>query len=343
MATDESVLLEVRDLRTYFHLDEGIMKAVDGVSFELKRGRTLGIVGESGCGKSVTTLSILHLLPAFAKLEGDILLRLNKGERKGSVVNLAKLNPRGKEYQRIRGGEIAMIFQEPMKAFSPVHTIGNQITESIRLHRTRDKKQAREIATELLGSVGISNPAQRLNEYPHQLSGGMRQRAMIAMAISGLPSVLIADEPTTALDVTIQAQVLRLMNDLKAGHDMSVIFITHDLGVIAEMADDVAVMYAGKIVEYATVEKLFQAPAHPYTIALMNAMPSMNGRGERLASIEGSVPILMNLKPGCPFFSRCGHAVKGLCDRSEVGLTQVSPNHWVRCALANQTGQGAAI
>ena len=235
-----------------------------------------------------------------------------------------------------------MIFQEPMKAFSPVHTVGNQIIEAIRIHRTRDKKQAREIATELLRSVGISNPAQRLNEYPHQLSGGMRQRAMIALALSGLPSILIADEPTTALDVTIQAQVLQLINDLKAGHDMSVIFITHDLGVIAEMADDVAVMYMGKIVEYTTVEKLFRAPVHPYTIALMKAMPSLDGRRERLESIEGTVPTPINLKPGCPFFSRCSQAVAGLCDRSDVSLTQVSSDHWVRCTLVQQTVQEAA-
>jgi len=343
MTEDEDALLTVRELRTHFHLDEGVLKAVDDVSFTLQRGQTLGIVGESGCGKSVAALTLLRLLPAFAKVEGDVLLRLNKGGRRGEVVNLAKLNPRGREIRGIRGGEMAMIFQEPMKAFSPVHTIGSQIIESIRLHRTRDRKEAREIAAQLLHSVGISNPGQRLNEYPHQLSGGMRQRAMIALALSGEPSVLIADEPTTALDVTIQAQVLQLINDLKEKNKMAVIFITHDMGVIAEMADDVAVMYMGKIVEYTTVENLFHRPAHPYTIALMNAMPSVRRKRERLQPIEGAVPIPINIKPGCPFFSRCEHAVKGWCDKSDVALTQIAPKHWVRCVFMQPREQGGAI
>jgi peptide/nickel transport system ATP-binding protein len=340
--TDETMLLEVRELRTHLHLEEGILKAVDGIHFSLKRGHTLGIVGESGCGKSVASLSLLRLLPPFAQLEGDILLRLSKGERKGEIINIAKLHPRDKLFRQIRGGEIAMIFQEPMKAFSPVHTIGSQIMEAIRLHRKMDKKQAREFALQLLHSVRIANPAQRLNEYPHQLSGGMRQRAMIAMALSGHPSVLIADEPTTALDVTIQAQVLQLIDDLKASSGMSVIFITHDLGVIAEMADDVAVMYMGMLVEYTTVEKLFHQPAHPYTIALMKAMPSMNNRGERLASIEGTVPIPINRKPGCPFFSRCPVAVPGWCDKADVHLTRIASDHWVRCVFHQPHDQGGA-
>src|SRR5690606_6266842 len=262
---DNTLLLDVDNLKTYLPLEEGLLKAVDGVSFQIHKGKTLGLVGESGCGKSMTLLSIMRIAPQFAQTTGRITLH----KRSGEAVDLVQLDPHGPEIRSIRGGEMAMIFQEPMTSFSPLHTIGNQIIEAIRLHRTRDKKEAREIAIDMLGRVGISNPQQRINEYPYQLSGGMRQRAMIAMALSCEPSLLIADEPTTALDVTVQAQVLKLMRDLQAEFGMSILYITHDLGVIARMVDEVAVMYLGRIVEYTDVDSLFHDPKHPYTQALL--------------------------------------------------------------------------
>ncbi|CAG7597804.1 Oligopeptide transport ATP-binding protein OppD [Paenibacillus solanacearum] len=328
----DDVILEVNNLRTYFRLDEGLLKAVDGVDLKIKAGKTLGIVGESGSGKSVTSQSILRIVPTTAAVEGEIKLRRRK-QGKTEVVDLARMEPEGAEIRSIRGGEISMIFQEPMKAFSPIHTIGNQIVEAIMLHRTKNKEEAKRMAIETLRKVGMSNPEQRFGEFPHQLSGGMRQRAMIAMALSCNPSILIADEPTTALDVTVQAQVLQLINDLKRTIGTSVIFITHDLGVIAEMSDEVAVMYLGKVVEYTDVESLFYGALHPYTQALLHSIPSVAKRNARLDSIEGTVPYPMNLPKGCGFYSRCKRAQDGLCNVEDVPLVEVKDGHYVRCLL----------
>jgi peptide/nickel transport system ATP-binding protein len=332
MSNRDNVILEMKDVKVHFHLDEGILKAVDGVDLQIKRGMTLGIVGESGCGKSVTSQALLRIVPKPGQVEGEIKLQ-RSGAGSNEAVDLVKLDPRGKEIRDIRGDEIAMIFQEPMKAFSPIHTVGNQIMEAILLHVTQDKKEAYRMAVDILRKVGMSNPEQRLSEYPHQLSGGMRQRAMIAMALSCNPSILIADEPTTALDVTVQAQVLQLINDLKANHDTSVIFITHDLGVIAEMSDEVAVMYLGKVVEYTDVDSLFHHPKHPYTKALLNSIPAIGRENKRLESIEGTVPFPMNLPKGCGFYTRCKMAIDGVCNVADVPLVEVRKDHKVRCLL----------
>ena len=249
-------------------------------------------------------------------------------------IDIVKLPRNGKEIRSIRGGDIGMIFQEPMKAFSPVHTIANQLCEGIMLHVEPNKKKAWDIALHALEQVGVNNPRQRMNEYPHQLSGGMRQRAMIAMALSCNPAILIADEPTTALDVTMQAQVLKLMNDLKREFNSAVIFITHDLGVIAEMSDDVAVMYLGRVVEYTDVDTLFHNPKHPYTIALLQSIPSVTRKAKsELEVIEGTVPYPMNMKPGCGFYSRCKKRVDGLCNVQDVPLVDIGNGHKVRCML----------
>lgn len=332
MSNRDNVILEMKDVKVHFHLDEGVLKAVDGVDLQIKRGMTLGIVGESGCGKSVTSQALLRIVPKPGEVEGEIKLQ-RSGAGRNESVDLVKLDPRGKEIRDIRGDEIAMIFQEPMKAFSPIHTVGNQIMEAILLHVTEDKKEAYRLAVDILRKVGMSNPEQRLGEYPHQLSGGMRQRAMIAMALSCNPSILIADEPTTALDVTVQAQVLQLINDLKANHDTSVIFITHDLGVIAEMSDEVAVMYLGKVVEYTDVDSLFHNPKHPYTKALLNSIPAIGRESKRLESIEGTVPFPMNLPKGCGFYSRCKMAIDGVCNVADIPLVEVRKDHKVRCLL----------
>ena len=263
------MLLQVENLKTHLPLEEGLLKAVDGISFTIRRGETMGLVGESGCGKSMAVNTIMRLAPNFAEIEGTVTYYPDEGE----AINITELDPYGPVIRDIRGGEIAMIFQEPMTSFSPLHTIGNQITEAIRVHRTQDKREAKKIAIDLLQRVGMSNPAQRMNEYPHQLSGGMRQRAMIAMALSCEPSLLIADEPTTALDVTVQAQVLQLMRDLQHEFGMSILYITHDLGVIARMVQVVAVMYLGRIVEITDVDSLFYNAKHPYTTALIQSIP----------------------------------------------------------------------
>ncbi|QHW31176.1 ABC transporter ATP-binding protein [Paenibacillus rhizovicinus] len=335
MSQQDNVILEMKDVKVQFRLDEGLLKAVDGVDLRIKRGKTLGIVGESGCGKSVTSQALLRIVPKPGEVQGQINLTRKKKDGTFEVVDLTKLDARGKEIRDIRGGEIAMIFQEPMKAFSPIHTIGNQIMEAILLHSTDDKEEAYRIGVGILQKVGMSNPEQRMSEYPHQLSGGMRQRAMIAMALSCSPSILIADEPTTALDVTVQAQVLQLINDLKSNHDTSVIFITHDLGVIAEMSDDVAVMYLGKVVEYTDVDTLFHNPKHPYTRALLNSIPSVMRESKRLESIEGTVPFPMNLPKGCGFYTRCKLAKDGVCNVDDVPLIEVEKGHSVRCLLVD--------
>jgi len=322
-------LIEVNGLKTYFYTEDGVVRAVDGVDFTIEPEKTLGVVGESGCGKSVTALSIMGLvqMPPGKIEEGEILFHQD-----GKVTDLTKLNPKGREYRSIRGDQIAMIFQEPMTSLNPVYTIGNQIMEAIILHQHLNKKQAREKAIEMLRAVGIPVPEQRVDEYPHQLSGGMRQRAMIAMALSCNPSLLIADEPTTALDVTIQAQVLDLMNDLRKEFKTAIQFITHDLGVIADMADDVVVMYLGRIVEAAEVHELYHNPKHPYTQGLMNSIPSLASKKERLTPIKGVVPDPFDVPAGCGFEPRCPHAME-ICKTKVPPLKEVAPGHKVACWL----------
>jgi peptide/nickel transport system ATP-binding protein len=333
---NDSSLLQVNNLKAYFYLEEGVLKAVDGVSFEVKREKVLGLVGESGCGKSVTAQSILRIVPAPGKIEGEIFLQRKNGNAKKKPLDLVRLDSQGKEIRSIRGKEIAMIFQEPMTSFSPLHTIGNQIIEAILLHRDVDKKEARKLAIDMLDRVGIANPQRRIDEYPHQLSGGMRQRGMIAMALSCNPSILIADEPTTALDVTVQAQILDLMRSLQTQFGMSIIYITHNLGVIAEISDEVAAMYLGRIVEYASVDDLFYDPLHPYTRALLKSIPRM-GKGvkARLESIKGTVPLPLDLPLECGFYARCGQAKKGICDKDMPPLVEVKKKHRVRCFQYN--------
>lgn len=330
-------LLSVRNLKTHFPLDEGLVIAVDDVSFDLYPGQTLGIVGESGCGKSVTARSILGILDRPGRMvAGEVLFRRRDSVASGSqeVVDLSMFDPNGEDMRAIRGSEIALVFQEPMTSFSPVHTIGNQIIEAIILHRAVSKKEARAMAIDMLRQVGIPLPEQRIDEYAFQLSGGLRQRAMIAMALSCHPSILIADEPTTALDVTTQAQILDLMRQLQHEYGMAIILITHDLGVIAEMADQVVVMYLGQVVESAAVDDIFHAAKHPYTQALLQSIPRIRSHTrERLASIAGAVPHPYARPAGCLFHPRCLAHMQGLCDLRQPMLSPVAPNHDVSCFL----------
>jgi oligopeptide/dipeptide ABC transporter ATP-binding protein len=333
MTSDAKSLLEIKDLKTYFSTADGEVRAVDGITFSIAPRETLGLVGESGCGKSVTAFSVLRLLPLkYARIvQGQI----NFTRRSGEVVNLAEVDPRGDLIRSIRGNEIAMIFQEPMTSLSPVHTVGSQIAEAVELHQQVSNAEAIERTVEMLKAVGIANPGQRVDEYPHQFSGGMRQRAMIAMALSCNPSLLIADEPTTALDVTIQAQILELMKSLQQNLQMSILLITHNLGVVAEMSDRVAVMYMGKMVEMASSREIFHKPFHPYTLGLLKSVPKM-GKGikERLFPIAGSVPDPFSIPKGCAFYPRCSAPKKPACSGPEdVPLTQVDTGHWVRCTL----------
>jgi peptide/nickel transport system ATP-binding protein len=317
---DKQPLLKVKNLKTYFFTEDGVVKAVDGVNFDVYPGETLGIVGESGCGKSVTSLSIMRLLDEKGKIvDGEVIF---EGK------DLLKLSE--EEMREIRGNDIAMIFQEPMVALNPVYTVGDQIMEAIILHQKVGKDEARKIAIDMLKKVGIPEPEKRVDEYPHELSGGMRQRAMIAMALSCHPKLLIADEPTTALDVTIQAQILELMKQLQRDLGMAIIMITHDLGVIAEISDRVAVMYAGKIVEYADVKVLFKDPKHPYTWALMNSIPRLDIEQERLFSIPGIVPDALHFPSGCKFHPRCEFATEK-CKSEEPELIEVGSNHFAAC------------
>ncbi len=310
-AEDRDVVLQIKDLKTYFYTEEGEIPAVNGVNLQLDRGKTLAIVGESGCGKSVTAFSVLRLIQRPGKIVGG---KISFFPREGEEIDIAALNEKDERLYQVRGGRISMIFQEPMTALSPVHTIGNQICEAILLHQEVDEGEALRLAGEMLEKVGIPNPGERINQYPHEMSGGMRQRAMIAMALVCRPEVLIADEPTTALDVTIQAQILKLVQDLQKEIGTSVVYITHDLGVVAQVADDVAVMYLGRIVERASVREALKSPQHPYTIALLKSLPRLDSRDERLSAITGSVPSLAEIPPGCPFHPRCPHAQPGLCD-----------------------------
>jgi oligopeptide/dipeptide ABC transporter ATP-binding protein len=316
-------LLEVKNLKTQFLTDDGIVKAVDDISFTIGKEETFGLVGESGCGKSVTALSIIKLIswPPGKIVGGQVLL---EGE------DLLKKTE--EQMQKIRGCKISMIFQEPMTSLDPVFTVGNEIMEVIELHQGLGKEEARKKALDMLHVVGIPDPERRMKEYPHQLSGGMRQRVMIAMALSCNPKLLIADEPTTALDVTIQAQILRLMDKLKQDFSASVLLITHDLGVIAQQCDNVAVMYAGEIVEYGSVGAIFGNPLHPYTVGLYQAIPRLDSDRERLRIIEGNVPNLIQIPSGCRFHPRCNHASER-CAREMPQLVERENNHYTRCFL----------
>jgi oligopeptide/dipeptide ABC transporter ATP-binding protein len=334
-----NVLIKIENLKTYFFLDEGTVRAVDGVDMKIKREHTLGVVGESGCGKSVTARSILRIVPKPGRIvEGEITLHRILGGNNGCMVTeevkLTDLDPRSAEIRSIRGCEIALVPQEPMMSLSPVHTLSNQIMEAIILHQGVSKAEAREKAIEMLDLVGMPQPSRTIDRYPHELSGGMRQRGMIAMALSCYPSLLIADEPTTALDVTTEAQILQLMRRLQYELGMAIMYITHNLGVIAQMAEDVAVMYLGKVVEQADVDTIFHNPAHPYTQALLQSIPRLGQRTrdrQRLASIQGMVPDPYAIPKGCSFHPRCSEAVAGVCDQQDPPLVEVEPGHKVRC------------
>jgi oligopeptide/dipeptide ABC transporter ATP-binding protein len=314
-------LLEIKNLKTHFFTRDGTVKAVDGVSMSVNDGKTLGLVGESGCGKSITAMSILRLIARPGRIvEGEILL---------SGRDLVKLSESG--IRDVRGNAISMIFQEPMTSLNPVYTCGDQISETVSLHLDLGRKESMARAVEMLRLVGIPDAKRRAGEYPHQLSGGMRQRVMIAMALSTNPELLIADEPTTALDVTIQAQILELMKEMRSRNQMAIILITHDLGVVAEMADDVVVMYAGKVVEKADVATVFDRPHHPYTKGLLASIPRLGDRRQRLEVIKGMVPNPLNLPAGCLFKRRCPYAMP-ICDNAPP-LQEVSPGHLSRCWL----------
>ncbi len=335
----DQCLIDVKDLRTYFFLDEGTVRAVDGVDFCIWHGQTLGVVGESGCGKSVTARSILRIVPKPGRIvSGEITLfrKLgNNGSSQIEEVKLTDLEPTGPKMRSIRGDEIALVPQEPMASLSPVHTIGNQIGEAIMLHQGVDKHVARAKAIEMLDLAGFPKPNERVDSYPHQLSGGLRQRAVIAMALSCHPSLLIADEPTTALDVTTEAQILRLMRSLQGELGMAIMYITHNLGVVAQMCEDVIVMYMGKVVEESSVDALFHAPLHPYTKALLRSIPKLGQkrRGQRLESIRGTVPDPYAIPKGCSFHPRCTQRIPGVCDQAPPPWLEVEPGHKVRCVL----------
>ncbi len=332
------VLLEVKDLRTHFYTDDGVVRAVDGVSFRVHRGRILALVGESGCGKSVTSYSILRLIQPPGKIVGGTITLHPKN---GNSVDVLRLREHDEMLYHVRGGLAAMIFQEPMSALSPVHTIGNQICEAILLHQAVDRNQALALAVEMLRKVGIADAELRLRQYPHELSGGLRQRVVIAMALACNPELLIADEPTTALDVTIQAQVLSLLKNIQRQTRAAVLLITHDMGVVAQMADDVAVMYLGRIVETGSVHQIFESPRHPYTMGLLKSLPSRSVRGHRLPSIPGSVPPLSRIPSGCPFHPRCQFAVRGICDVGEPPpLEPIGEGHAAACARLHEIASG---
>ena len=326
--SEESIRLSIQNLKTFFFLDEGLLKAVNGVSFDLRKREVIGIIGESGCGKSVLVRSLINIIrkPGYI-ISGSIKLMQDSGNE----IDIAKLRSSDRQLRKIRGREISIIFQEPMTSLSPVHTVGSQIRESFLLHQKISVGEAKRAAIDMINSVGIPNPEQRYHEYPYQLSGGMRQRIMIAMALSCKPKVLIADEPTTALDVTVQAQILDLINSLKNKYDTSIIYITHDLGVIAETSDIVCVMYLGRIVEIATTKEIFSNPQHPYTQALIKSIPRIDKVDQKLDPIEGNVPIPINLPWQCGFYSRCKFATQR-CSNSVPSL-QGTDHHRVSCFL----------
>ncbi len=326
-------LIEVKNLKIHFFTDEGVVRAVDGMDLSIEKGKTLCLVGESGCGKSVACRAFLQIVRSPGKIvSGEIQYNQKLSGGTEEIVDIAKLPADGQQIRSIRGKEISMIFQEPMTSLSPMYTVGNQIIENILLHTKMTKKEARDLAISLLAQVGIPKPERLVDEYPFRLSGGMRQRVMIAMAISCNPTLLIADEPTTALDVTTQANILDLMKELQEKHNMSLLFITHDLGVVAEIADDVAVMYLGKIVEKSDVYTIFNAPKHPYTQALLSSIPKIAMKREELDPIKGIVPNPYRRPGGCPFHPRCAKAMPE-CETTEPTVTKLGENHFVQCLL----------
>ena len=329
-------VLTVDNLQVHFFLDQGVVRAVDGVSFTLDSGKTLGIVGESGSGKSVIGLSILRIVPSPGKIVGGkIFLRMDNDGDQPTQLDVTSLDPHGHQAKEIRGSDVGMIFQEPMNSFSPVHSVGSQIIESLRIHSDISKREARNRAIEMLSRVGIPQPENRIDAYPHQLSGGMRQRAMIAMALVCNPRILIADEPTTALDVTVQAQILDLLRELQEEFGMAIIFISHNLGVIAEISHEVLVIYFGRVMEQAPVDTLFREPLHPYTKALLKSVPGIDTPvRSHLATIEGTLPDAYASIPGCPFYARCHVCPTGtMCREDPYHLTKVAQRHFVACPV----------
>ena len=334
-ATTAPPLISVENLQTFFYTDDGVVKAVNDVSFQIPRGKVLGLVGESGCGKSVTAMSIIRLISPPGKIAGGRITMHDDGQ----TIDLTALSER--RMRKIRGAKISMIFQEPMSSLNPVFTIGAQIAEAVRLHRDVTRKEAWDLAVEMLVRVKIPEPAKRARAYPHEFSGGMRQRAMIAMALSCNPKLLIADEPTTALDVTIQAQILDLLRELQQDLGMSILMITHDLGIIAETADEVAVMYASRVVEQAPVAELFSSPRHPYTHGLFESIPRPGmSKDVRLATIEGMVPSPLRFPAGCKFHPRCRYDDGTRCREEEPELRVLSPDHAARCHYADTIEYG---
>lgn len=354
---EKPLLVEIKDLKVEFDVRDGIVKAVDGATFEIRRGQTMGVIGESGCGKSMTAKAVMNMIPRPGKIVGGEILyhrpeRGNGTSQRTEIIRVTELDPDGNEIRKIRGGEIAMIFQEPMSSLTPVYSagfhireavslhrlfpmkkVGDQMADVIQAHRQITKEEAREIAVDMLRKVGIPKPEQRVDAYPHQLSGGQRQRVMIAIALSCEPTMLIADEPTTALDVSIEAQILDLMRELQETVDMAIMFITHNLGVVAEMAEEICVMYMGKVVERADTDTVFYEPKHPYTQALLQSIPRIGKKIGRLASIEGMVPDPFDLPTGCLFHPRCPEFMPGKCDQSVPGWTKVGERHWASCLL----------
>ena len=337
MELDTDELIRISNLKVTFPLDEGTVQALDGIDLSIKKGRVIGVVGESGCGKSVTARSILRIIPPPGKIdEGEIMLKTRIGvpENIEREIDLAKIDPDSDLMRQIRWGEISMIFQEPMTSFSSYHSIGNQISEAVLEHRKTTRKEAYELTIHMLDRVGIPNASTRAGQYPHEFSGGMRQRAMIAMALICNPSLLIADEPTTSLDVTIQAQMLELMRDLRKDFGSSIMFITHNLGVIAQIADEVFIMYLGKIVESGSVYDIFHNPKHPYTVDLLHAIPKITGTTkERLVAIEGGIPSPFERVSGCPFHPRCNRIIQGVCEDQIPKVTDFSNGHTAFCHL----------
>jgi oligopeptide/dipeptide ABC transporter ATP-binding protein len=341
---ENDVLVEIKDLHTYFYLSEGVVRAVDGADLTVRRGKTLGVVGESGCGKSITSLSLLRLVPHPGRIESGEITYYKPASKDTSsetvdVIKIEKLDPKGSEIRQIRGNQISMVFQEPMTAMSPIRTIGQQITEVIILHQKVSKTEARKRAIDMLARAKMPRPEKVIDDYPFQLSGGMRQRAVIAMALSCHPSLLIADEPTTALDVTTEAQILDLMRTLQNDLGMAIMYITHNLGVIAEMAEEVAVMYMGKVVEQTDIQTIFFSPLHPYTRGLLKSIPQLSDtithidRSRRLQTIKGMVPDPYTHFAGCPFYPRCPEMIPEVCDQVEPKSINAKPGHLVRCHL----------
>jgi oligopeptide/dipeptide ABC transporter ATP-binding protein len=355
--TEKPLLLEIKDLKVEFDVRDGIVKAVDGATFDIRRGQTVGVIGESGCGKSMTARAVMNMVPKPGKIVGGEVLyhrriRGNGTSEHEEIIRTTELDPDGDQIRRIRGGEFAMIFQEPMSSLTPVYSagyhineavtlhrlfplkkVGDQMTDTIQKYRSVTKEEAREIAVDMLRKVGIPKPEERVDAYPHQLSGGQRQRVMIAISLSCEPVMLIADEPTTALDVSIEAQILDLMRELQESVDMAIMFITHNLGVVAEMAQEMNVMYMGKVVERADVDKTFYDPKHPYTRALLQSIPRIGQRISRLATIEGMVPDPFDLPAGCLFHPRCPEFMPGKCDQIVPEWTKVGEGHWASCLL----------